>query len=103
MPAPSMGDSSRNSSLHLAQSRKARRFEFASIKHVVGIKRDKSFAVRMRDMDAALLDAAHIECLRVDELNDEHTKQISVAEVLGDKNLREAAKQFAQRRRLRCG
>ena len=54
----------------------------------------------MGDMDAALLDAAHIERLGIDELHNQHAKQILVTEILRNQHLGKTAQQLAQRRSL---
>jgi hypothetical protein len=57
--------------------------EGVAVKHVVGIKRDKTLAVGMSDVNAGFLDTSEIEGLGVDELDDEDAEEVFVAEVFG--------------------
>jgi hypothetical protein len=85
----------------IAQRHKARLLEVVAIEHVVGVEGNEAFAIGVGDVDAGLLDGAKIEGLGVDELDDEDTEEILVAEVFGCQNLRQAAQEFAQRAGLR--
>lgn len=70
-------------------------FEVITIEHVVCVKRDEAFSVRVGDVDTGLLDRAEIKGLGVDELDDENAKEIAVSEVFRRENLREAAEELA--------
>ena len=70
-------------------------FEVIAIEHVVCVKRDEAFTVRVGDVDTGLLDGAEIKGLSVDELDDEDSKEIVVSEVFRRENLGEAAEELA--------
>jgi Glu-tRNA(Gln) amidotransferase subunit E-like FAD-binding protein len=71
-------------------------FESVAIKHVVRVEGDESLSVGVGDVDAGLLDGAQVECLGVDELDDENAKEIVVAEVLRSEYLGEAAEELTK-------
>ena len=60
-----------NGHCRIAKWAKAGLFEGIPIEHVVGVKGDETFTVRVGNVDAGLLDRAEIEGLGVDELDDE--------------------------------
>ena len=66
-------------------------FETITIEHVVCVKRDEAFTVRVGDVDTGLLDRAEIKGLGVDELDDKDSEEIVVSEVFRRENLRETA------------
>ena len=70
-------------------------FEVITIEHVVCVKRDEAFSVRVGDVDTGLLDRAEVKGLSVDELDDEDSKEIVVSEVFRRENLGEAAEELA--------
>ena len=86
--------------LHAAQTREPRVLQLAPVKHVERVEGDEALAVRMSDVDTALLHAPYIEGFRIDKLHNQHAKQILVAEVLRNEDPGQAAEQFAQRRYL---
>src|SRR5258707_1073628 len=71
-------------------------FESVAVEHVVGVEGDEALAVRVGDVDAGLFDAAEVEGLGVDELDDEDAEEVVVAEVFGGEDLGEAAEEFAE-------
>ena len=71
-------------------------FEGVAVEHVVGVEGDETLAVGVGDVDAGFFDAAEIEGLGVDELDDEDAEEIVVAEIFGGEDLREAAEEFAE-------
>ena len=91
---------SEGSHLHSAQACEPRVLQFAPVKHVERIEGDEALAVRMSDVDAALLHAPYIEGFSIDELHNQHAKQILVAEVFWNEDPGQTAEQFAQRRYL---
>src|ERR1035438_8313996 len=66
-------------------------FQIAAIEHIERIEGNQALAVRMRDVDAALLDAAHVEGFGVNELDNQDAKEILVSQILGDEHLGQAA------------
>ncbi len=89
------------------QSGKTRAFEIVAIEEVVSIEGNKA-TVGMDDVNAGLLDAANVEGVGVEELNDEDAENILVAEFGGRGDSGEAAEEFAQRccarlKRVSCG
>lgn len=70
-------------------------FESVTIEHVVCVKRDEAFTVRVGNVDAGLFDRAKIEGLGVDELDDEDAEEIVVSEVLRRENLWKATEKLA--------
>jgi hypothetical protein len=71
-----------------------------AIKQVVGLKRNQP-PVRMNDMNASFFHGAHIERMRIGELDNQHTENIFVAEASRGRDLRQATQQFSQRRGAR--
>jgi len=61
-----------------AEGRQAGALQIVAIKHVVGVEGDQA-SIGMDDMDAGFLRGAHVEGMRVNELHDEHAKNILVA------------------------
>src|SRR3954452_16698774 len=57
----------------LAERAQPRRFQVAPIEEVERVERDQP-AVRLHDVDAGLLDGAHVEGVRVGELEVEHAE-----------------------------
>src|SRR5579863_9195933 len=70
--------------LKAAQCGKARGLKIATVEHVECVERNQALAVRVSDVDAALLYAAHIESFCVDELHDEDPEEIFVSKVFRD-------------------
>ena len=91
---------SEGSHLHSAQACEPRVLQFAPVKHVERIEGDEALAVRMSDVDAALLHTPYIEGFSINELHNQHAKQILVAEVFWNEDPGQTAEQFAQRRYL---
>src|SRR3954468_23230341 len=66
-----------------------------TIEEVERVERDDS-AIRVDDVDAALLHAPHIEVMRVQELHDDHAEDVVVMHVRRDLHLREAAEELLE-------
>ena len=58
-------------------------FEGVAVEQVVGVEGDEALAVGVGDVDAGFFDAAEVEGLGVDELDDEDAEEVVVAEVFG--------------------
>ena len=63
----------------VAKAQKTSGFNFPTIKHVECVERIKPLAVRVRGVNATLLDAAYVEGLSIDELHDQNAKEIYLA------------------------
>ena len=68
-----------------------------AIKHVERVERDDP-AVGVRDVDARLFHAAHVEVMRVEELHDDDAENVVVRHRLGHFHQRQAAEELAERR-----
>src|SRR6476620_6108862 len=79
------------------ERRQTRLLQTVAVEEVVGVEGNQS-PVRMHDVHAGLLHGAHVEGPRVDELHDDHAKQVCVSKVRRHIHLRETAEQIPQRR-----
>src|SRR5712691_12414106 len=85
-----------------AKGREARGLEGIAVEEVVGVEGNQA-AIGVHDVDAGFFHGAHVEGVRVEELHDEHAKDIFVAKARGSGNARQAAEQIAQGRGARSG
>ena len=65
----------------VAEGFEAGLFEGVAVEHIVGVEGDEALAVGMGDVDAGFFDAAQVEGLGVDELDDQDAEKIVVAEI----------------------
>src|SRR5438445_4213189 len=73
----------------------ARAFQVVAIKQIVRIERNQA-SVGMHDVDAGFLYGAHIECVGIQKLHNEHTENIFVGQLTGRRDFWQTAQKFAQ-------
>lgn len=79
----------------MAESGEAGVLEVIAVEEVVGVERDEA-AIGVDDVDTGFFDGADVEGVRIEEMDDEHTENILVAEVGGSGNAWEATEKFAE-------
>ena len=70
-------------------------FQVVAVEEVVGVEGDQP-TIRVDDVDAGFLDAAHVEGMGIDELHNDDAENIFVRDVLGGQDFGEAAEEFAE-------
>src|SRR6266704_509429 len=78
-----------------SQRCEARAFQLIAIKQIVRVERNQA-PVGMHDVDAGFLHGAHIECVSIQKLHDEHTENIFVGQLAGRRDFWQTAQKFAQ-------
>src|ERR1700733_2815308 len=84
----------------LAKGSQPRLFQIIPVEEIESVERDKAFCIWMSNVDTSLTDRPQIEGTRIDELYDQHAKQIVVGQIMRREQLRDTAKQVAQSRYL---